>query len=98
MNKEWEIRVSDFPSFNPDKGKLGIMLPLKLDFNIKSKIRNVDLLSLEFAYWHGVTRGTKHNLEYYNLTDNVGYDNVVESKGTTWQLGINVPIRIKLKK
>jgi hypothetical protein len=74
------------------------MFPLKLDLNIKSKIRNADLLSLEFAYWHGFTRGVKYNLEYYNLTDNVGYDNVVESKGTTWQLGIQVPIRIKLKK
>lgn len=98
MNKQWEVRVSDFPYFNPDKGKLGIMFPLKLDFNIKSKIRNVELLSLEFGYWYGLTHGGKYNLAYHNLTDNVVYDNVVESKGTTWQLGVHVPIRIKLKK
>lgn len=98
MNKNWEVRVSDYPYFNPDKGKLGVMIPLKLNFNIKSKIRDVELLSLDFGYWHGLTRGAKYNLAYHNLTDNVIYDNVVESKGTTWQIGVQVPIRIKLKK
>lgn len=98
MGKVWELRTSDFPNFDPDKGKLAFMIPLKLNFNIRSKIKNKELIGFELSYWHGFTHGEKYNNAYHNLTDNVVYDNVVESKGSTWQLGIQFPIRIKVKK
>lgn len=98
MGKVWEVRVSNFPYFNIDKGKLAFMIPLKLNFSLKNNIKNKELINFELGYWHGFTHGEKYNLAYHNLTDNVVYDNVVESKGTTWQLGIQIPIKVKLKK
>ncbi|MEJ7822207.1 MAG: hypothetical protein WKF85_07795 [Chitinophagaceae bacterium] len=97
MGKKWEIRESKFPYFNIDKGKLAFMIPLKLNLNLRSKIKNKELISFDISYWQSLARGGSFNLAYHNLTDNIVYDNVVESKGSTWQLGIQIPIRIKLK-
>jgi hypothetical protein len=98
MDKLWELRVSEFPYFNIDKDKLAFMVPLKLNLNIRSKVKNKELISFDLSYWHSFTKGEIFNLAYHNLTDNQIHENIVESKGTTWQFGVQLPIRMKLKK
>jgi hypothetical protein len=83
MGKEYIIVDTDYPSFDRNKGKWGVMVPFKLDFNIKSKSRNVEHFNFELAYWHGISRASEFNIAYHNITDNITYDNVVTSKGST---------------
>ncbi len=95
MGKSIQLFTSTYPLYDPNKSKFGLMVPFKLDLNIKNKVKNVELLNLEVAYWHSFTRSNQSKITYYNVTDNVVYDNVVESKGTTWQLSVQIPLRIK---
>jgi hypothetical protein len=95
MNKRFEVITTEYPYYNPSKGKSAIMVPVKLDFNIKSKIKDVEILNFELGYWQSLSRGRKYNVAYHNLTDNVVYDNVIHSKGSTWQMSVQIPIRIR---
>jgi hypothetical protein len=95
MNKKYIIYTDKISFYDIGKSKFGFMIPAKLDFNIKNKMKNIELLNLEFAYWHSLTRVQQNKITYQNITDNVIYENVTESKGSTWQMSVQVPIRIK---